>query len=278
MRSTYPFSIFLLPVTALQIPSIFIDFYAPQDSLLLNETSIPNDDGHDLLKRDGNCPDNFNSCSTYAKGNGGACCTVGSVCTKDSGNNIACCPIGAKCTGSVTAGSGTAAGGAVFGSPTTTGTGTSTSSNTATITSGSGTASYVQNTFFPFPYIPTTYSNSAACNTAYSACQANLAACTNALGGNAFGVTVVAPGGGGVTVTPTAANVGSASASSVCESLSSEACYNIQSGNCAQFGTGSGGQFVVATKTNMGATARQTGKCMAAAGILAGLGIAGGIM
>jgi hypothetical protein len=87
-------------------------------------------------------------------------------------------------------------------------------------------------------------------------------------------VTVVAPNGGGVTVAASATNVGSASATSICSSLSSQACYNLQSANCAQFGTGteSGGQFIVATGTNVGA--RQTVGCMAAAGVMAGLGIA----
>lgn len=77
-----------------------------------------------------------------------------------------------------------------------------------------------------------------------------------------------------MTVTPTVANVGIASATSICSSLSSEACYNIQSSNCAQFGTGTttGGQFIVATNTNMGT--RPTG-CYAAVGVVAGLGIAG---
>ena len=93
--------------------------------------------------------------------------------------------------------------------------------------------------------------------------------------GNSYGVTVVAPNGAGVTVAPTLTNVGSASATSICSSLSSVGCYNIQSGNCAQFGSGtaSGGTFIVADST--GAAARPTMGCFAAAGVVAGLGFAG---
>lgn len=78
-----------------------------------------------------------------------------------------------------------------------------------------------------------------------------------------------------MTVAPTLANVGVASATSICSSLSSVGCYNIQSDNCAQFGSGtqSGGNFVVADKTGGGA--KPTMGCMAAAGFVAGLGIAG---
>lgn len=276
MRFSYLLSLILLPASALQIPPIIADFYAPLDALLLNETSIPQDQSHDLLKRDGNCPADHNSCSTLAKADAGACCTAGTFCTTDHAKNIACCPSGATCTGTVTLGAaGTASGGGlVFGATTT--------SNIPAMTTGSttttGTASYVQNAYFPFPYIPTTYVNSAACNTAFSACQSNYAACTNDLMGNSFGVTVVAPNGGGVTVAPTMANVGAASATSICSSLSAEACYNIQSGNCAQFGSGttSGGSFIVADQT--GAGARPTMGCMAAAGVMAGLGLAGQIL
>jgi hypothetical protein len=154
------------------------------------------------------------------------------------------------------------------------GTGTATTTTTtntdATIT---GTASYVSNTYFPFPIIPTTYVNSAACNSAFSACQANYAACTNDLQGNTFGVTIVAPNGAGVTVAPTAQNLGEASATSICNSLSSEACFGIGSGSCAVFGTATttGGSFIVGGTTN--AAARPTVGCMAAAGMMAGFGL-----
>jgi hypothetical protein len=81
--------LFLLPISALQIPSILAPFYEPHldDSLLLsNESLIPTE--HDLLKRDGNCPTGFNSCSTFAAADAGACCTQGSFCTTDHAKNV----------------------------------------------------------------------------------------------------------------------------------------------------------------------------------------------
>ncbi|KAF4633575.1 hypothetical protein G7Y89_g4542 [Cudoniella acicularis] len=201
--NTLTTSFFLLPISisisALQIPSVFAPFYEPHiDSLLTsNETIIP--DTNELLKRDGNCPVNYNSCSTLAANDGAACCTQGSVCTRDKANNIACCNIGATCTGTINQGTPaatttTSGGGAVFGTTTTAAT-TTTAGTTATITNA---ASVVPNAYFPFPYISTTYVNSAACNSAFQACQANYAACTADLqgGSSGFAVTIVAPQGG----------------------------------------------------------------------------------
>ncbi|PSS20151.1 hypothetical protein M430DRAFT_58033 [Amorphotheca resinae ATCC 22711] len=264
--------VFFIPISALQIPPLLAPFYEPYlqaNSLLIsNETLTPN--SHDLLRRDGGCPANYDSCSTLGAANGGACCTAGSVCTFDGGRNIACCPIGAKCTGQLSiATATTTAAGLTLGSATTTspggfifGTTTTPSSTTPTTT---GSASLVSNPYFPFPYIPTTYANSVACNSAFSACQANFAACTNDLVGDRFGVTVVAPGGGGVTVAPTATNLGSMSAASICSSLSQEACYGIQSSNCPPFGPATNGGFGVPTN----AAPRPT----LMAGMMAGLGL-----
>ncbi|PBP26968.1 hypothetical protein BUE80_DR002228 [Diplocarpon rosae] len=267
----------LLPVSAFQIPSILAPFYEPytEKSILLSNDSISSEPG--LLKRDGSCPANFNSCTTFRDSAGGACCTAGSVCTTDRSENIACCPTGASCTGSLDIATATATSGAVLGGGTVAaGTTAGTSTNpAATIT---GTVSYVANGFFPFPYIPVSYINSAACNSAYNDCQSNYAACTIALGGSGggiagFGVTIVAPNGG-ITATPTMQNLGLASATSICSSLSSVGCYNIVSTNCAQFGTGTEIGFVTGT-TNNGA-ARPTAAvkgCYAAAGVVAGVGL-----
>jgi hypothetical protein len=76
-----------------------------------------------------------------------------------------------------------------------------------------------------------------------------------------------------VTVSPTVQSLGSASATSICSSLSSQACYNIQSSNCAQFGDGAGGSFVISATGNGAAGARPTMGCMAAAGVVAGMGL-----
>ncbi|KAH7329984.1 hypothetical protein BKA65DRAFT_47334 [Rhexocercosporidium sp. MPI-PUGE-AT-0058] len=298
MRSSTPttraayLSLLLLPISALQIPSILAPFYEPyieidaDSSILLSNTSLSSSpqQHHDLLKRDGNCPLNFNSCSTFRDSAGGACCTAGSFCTTDRARNIACCPTGATCTGSLdiatatTTGTGIG-GGAVFG----TGTGTTTTTGTtATITTpptitDSTPVTYVANAFFPFPYIPTTYANSAACNSAFQACQTNYAACTSALdgsganaGGAGFGVTIVAPNGG-ITASPTIQSLGVASATSICSSLSAQGCYNIVSDNCAQFGTGTEVNFVPGTTGNGAAMARATGGCFV--GVMAGLGL-----
>ena len=277
-------SLFLLPISALQIPSIFAPFYEPHldNSLLISNETIIHSSENELRKRDGNCPVNYNSCSTLAKADAGACCTSGSICTLDHARNIACCPIGATCTGTIqiatgtTTTTGTGSGGFVFGTSTT----TSTSPNTATTTTSSvatatitGTVSYVNNAYFPFPYIPTTYANSADCNSAYNDCQTNYAACTVDLqGGGGNGVTIVAPGGG-TTVAVTTTNLGLASVTSICSSLSKAACYGLVTQNCPQFGT----DFIVSTTTN--GAPRQTMGCFAKvawAGV--GLGLAAGQM
>jgi hypothetical protein len=259
-------SLFLLPISALQIPSIISPFYEPRldDSLLIsNETLVPLPE-NELRKRDGNCPVNHNSCSTLAKADGGACCIAGSTCTLDHARNIACCPIGATCTGTIQIATATitSAGGVTFGATTTTST-----AATATIT---GSASYVTNPYFPFPYITTSWTNSAACVSAYSNCQTNYAACTVDLqGGGGNGVTIVAPGGG-TTVAATAVNLGIASATSICSSLSLVACHGLVTQNCAQFEA----NFVVSNTRN-GAVPRQTAACFAKvawAGV--GLGLA----
>jgi len=191
----------------------------------------------------------------------------------DKSNNIACCLEGATCTGSITRASGT---GAVLGGATTVQPGSATiTSNPATTTSNpiatitdSASVSYVANAYFPFPYIPTTYANSAECNSAYNACQTNYAACTANLEGNAYGVTVIAPGGGGVTVAPTVVAVGSASATSICSSLSGQACYSIASDSCAVFG---GGSFSNAAATGAAPRPRASMGCFAAGAMALGI-------
>jgi hypothetical protein len=269
-------TVLLLPlsISALQIPSILAPFY---EALLdTNDTSIGS--LHDLVKRDGNCPTNYNSCSTLAAADAGACCTVGSVCTTDRAKNIACCPTGATCTGTVII--ATSTGGVVLGgtTATTTGSVTSTTTTPASTTSTASTAtitsaaSLVDNSYFPFPYIPTTYSNSAACLVAWTDCQSNYAACTAELEGGAYAVTIVAPAGG-VTVSPTAQNLGTSSAVSICSSLSNVACYGLQSSICSSFGAAT---FVAATGTSAPGS-RITAGCYAGM-VVAGLGIAGQLL
>lgn len=277
MRAQYLTLLLPLTISALQLSPVFAPFY--EAVIATNDTANAS---HDLLKRDGNCPTNYNSCSTLAAADAGACCISGSTCTTDGARIIACCPTGAKCTGLVPYPSAvvvgtTGTGGAVLGgggsatTTTTTTPSTSTAAATATITSA---PSYVDNIYFPFPYIPTTYVNSASCMIAYSACQSNYAACTADLGGGGgFAVTIVAPNGGGVTVSPTVQNLGTASANSICSSLSNVGCYGIVSSNCNAFATATG--FATGTATNGGMGSRITGGCYAGVVVGVGAGIVG---
>lgn len=88
--------------------------------------------------------------------------------------------------------------------------------------------------------------------------------------------------GGGITVAPTATNLGYASATSICSSLSEEACMGLETSMCAQYGTGTG-TTTTGTATTTGNTVfvvgssnrapRPTVGCMAAVGAFAGVGL-----
>ncbi|KAL2383577.1 hypothetical protein RJZ90_002516 [Blastomyces dermatitidis] len=113
-----------------------------------------------------------------------------------------------------------------------------TSATTTPPTDPTSTRPVVPNALFPFPIIPTTFSNQDACVSAYTDCQVQYSSCTASLGG-VNGVTI--GGAGGITVPgvqPTAGNP-----VSVCSSLSTEACHGLQVGYCTAFrdGVGSGG-------------------------------------
>lgn len=184
-----------------------------------NTDSIP----AELIRRDGNCPANANSCTTLVPAAVGACCPATAACSLDAVGVLACCPYGSYCTGTI----GIPA--TVVPVVTTTGTGTTVVVNTATQTVAvvTGTVSYVPNIYFPFPYISATFGNGAACTSATAACASNYAICTAKLqGAGGYGVTVVAPGGGGITVAAAtgASNLASAVATSICSSLSSVGC------------------------------------------------------
>ncbi|KAH8889515.1 hypothetical protein GQ53DRAFT_217716 [Thozetella sp. PMI_491] len=230
------FSIFVLLACASIPPSV----HASQQPFLPAETA------RSLVKRQSGCIANTFSCSNLGSAFNGICCVNGQTCALDASNSPACCPSGAVCTGVAPAS---------FVAP------------TATV------ASFVQNPYFPFPYIAgTSFANAAQCSSAYSQCTQNYAACTSELGGGsggAFGVTIIVPGGGGTTVTGGAANLGSSSAAGICTSLSSVACSGLQQSVCT---AGSGGGFFVGTAN---AAARPTAACggaLVAAGV-AGLGL-----
>lgn len=121
----------------------------------------------------------------------------------------------------------------------------------------------------------TSFPNSAACLSAVSQCGADYSACTADLEGldsaDGYGVTIVVPGGGGVTVSPSrGSGLGTSSATSICASLSSEACSGFQSTQCYQTGTPTAG-FYVGTSN---AAPRPTANCrMAGAVVVAGVGM-----
>ncbi|KAK0628142.1 hypothetical protein B0T17DRAFT_487771 [Bombardia bombarda] len=185
------------------------------------------------------CIANFFSCADQGAVFNGVCCQTGQRCALDASNSPACCPTNAVCTG-------TAPASFVTPMPTT------------------APVSFVPNAYFSFPYIATYFVDAGACSQAVSECSANYGACTSQLdgqlGSGPYGVTIVVPGGGGTTVTGGAqVNYGTASASSICSSLSSVACSGLQPSMCTMTGTTAGG-FYFGTGTG-NAAARPTAAC-----------------
>lgn len=182
------------------------------------------------------------SCADQGSAFSGICCASGQTCALDAANSPACCPSGDVCTGTAPSS---------YKPPSTT------------------AVSYVNNQFYSFPYIATSFSNAAACSRAVSQCSANYAACTAGLeGGGAGGVTVVVPGSTTVRGS-TGATYPTSSATSICSSLSSAACSGIQDSYCT---AGATAGFSVGSAN---AAARPTGMpCVGAvfAGVAAGVG------
>lgn len=204
------------------------------------------------LRKRGSCPTDYHSCATLAADGSGSCCTKNAICSLDFASQVACCPSGAVCTGTIsiptttatttaaTAATKSSSGGFVLGGSTTTTSSTSFTSTKTTTSTAHATTTFYTNSYYNFPRIASTYSNSIACLSAYSECQTNYAICTAELAGGAFGVTISAENGG---TTVDASNTGTwelglASATSICQSLSSVACLDIQSTQCVQFGSG----------------------------------------
>ncbi|ORX93219.1 hypothetical protein BCR34DRAFT_620390 [Clohesyomyces aquaticus] len=242
---------FALFALACATPSFLADFIEP---LLEGAPAQNNDtlaeDGPELLKRQGtSCATGYNACSGL--GAPGLCCRSGSVCSADAAGHVACCPNGAACTGTIApvnpgiaTVSNTAGGAAsstvpfVIASTTTNGgvfIGTAAPTTSGFVQQGSGSTgrSTVPNQYYPFAFIPTTYTNAAACSQAYSSCQTDAASCTDALASGRQGVTVSAPNGG-ATITAIA-SLGLPSASAICSSLSGLACYGLQVEACRSF-------------------------------------------
>lgn len=95
--------------------------------------------------------------------------------------------------------------------------------------------SFVPNSYFSFPFAPTTYDNRDICSDAASACSRNYDTCVTVLeGSSGWGVTIDVPGGGGTTVGGGGAGLG-ASATPVCSSLSSRACSHLEATPCSSY-------------------------------------------
>lgn len=130
--------------------------------------------------------------------------------------------------------------------------------------SASQPISYVSNSYFSFPYALTDFDDQAACESAVEACSENFDVCTANLGGGGgnFQVTVEVPGGGGITVGGSAQDLGQASATSVCSSLSSEACSALEATSCDSYDNGAA---TIGTHVSTGAMAA----VLSAAGVAA---------
>jgi hypothetical protein len=226
----------LAPLAALAAPDVFANFepaVAPLPTPVYEamETS-PADGGLELLKRQNNaCATSYFNCAGL--GAPGLCCPRTAVCSADQAGQVACCPQGAACTGAIGA---IATGTNPSASSTVSFVIASTTSESPFVqeTNGANRGSTVQNQFYPFPYIPTTYNNAAACSSAYTSCQSDAASCTAALANGAAGVTISAPGGSGATITAIP-SVGLQSAQSICSSLSSLGCSQLTVEACAAF-------------------------------------------
>lgn len=237
-------SLFLIFSFALAAPDLFADFIEP----LLEQPTPTQDNGtsatttgahFELFKRQLGCASGYAGCGNLNAP--GLCCRTNQVCSADAVGNIACCPLNAACTGTIRPVTGaptisvpvTTTQGNPFATITTTAQPSFVQSNSAPL------RSMVPNSFYPFAFIPTTYNNAAACSSAYTTCQSDAASCTAALANGVQGVTITAPNGGTtITAIP---SLGSASATSICQSLSSLACYGLDVRACQAFGNGNTG-------------------------------------
>ncbi|KAI2629388.1 hypothetical protein GGS21DRAFT_525979 [Xylaria nigripes] len=195
-----------------------------------------------VFQKDVICPANFFSCEDKGEQFEGACCENGQTCSLDAHQGAACCPTTATCTG------------------------------VAPGIQPTKTASYVSNSYFAFPIIPTSFSNPAACTAALRDCTQNYNACVAGLtGGNTgYGVTIQVPGMPGTTVAQAQIALPSVSATAVCSTLSLEGCHGLSNGLCH---AGTQGGFTVGS-ANGGP--RPTAACMAGVVAGVGLGILGG--
>ncbi|KAF2706825.1 hypothetical protein K504DRAFT_412410 [Pleomassaria siparia CBS 279.74] len=242
-------TLFLLFAIVLAAPDLHLlsDFFEPllETSPVQGNDTIA-EDGLELVKRQGTtCATGYAGCSNL--GAPGLCCRTNQVCSADAAGHVACCPLNNACTGTIggIAGATSLHSTSTFPAATTTvssnpfATITTTSTGSFVQATNAGARSTVPNSFYPFAFIATTYTNAAACSSAYTSCQADAASCTSDLANGRVGVTISAPNGG-ATITAIQ-SIGTASAVSVCQSLSSQACYGLQVAACDRYGTGGTG-------------------------------------
>jgi hypothetical protein len=247
MRNVLVSVLLFLLTTVHASPSNFAGFIKAfqEEATLEGNDTLP---AGELLKRQSGCASGYNACAGI--GAPGLCCGSDSVCSADAAGHVACCPLNAACTGTIGGGvqatvtaTTTTSNSFVFATTTTTGdggfyVGTATASAQGASTA-SNARSTVSNPYYPFAFIPTTYTNAAACSSAYTSCQTDVSSCNAALTGGIHGVTVSAPNGG-LTVAAITGTLDAAAASQVCQSLSSQACFGLQVAACASFGSGQG--------------------------------------
>lgn len=198
----------------------YCPFLAPDTNPAPNFNGLIN---LDLFRRSSKCP---TQCSEM---NSLACCPKDTICGLDGAGNIACCPNNAACTGNLGGGEVAATAAPIAGS-------NAKPAGAAAATHAISGDSTVANSFYPYPYLPTTYANAAQCTASFSSCQMESAQCTGLLEGGGMAVTIAGPNGG---VTQAGA-MPVASAESICSSLSVEACHGLALTQCATLGGAKG--------------------------------------
>ncbi|MCJ1450390.1 hypothetical protein MMC28_000721 [Mycoblastus sanguinarius] len=245
--------------TLLVLPTALTTEYSPFLSPSIEQSfQFHNGINLNLFRRDSKCP---TSCSSMGGSGSGICCGKKTQCAIDEAGNVACCPDNAACTGTISVPGATPTGVPAAG--------TVKAASPAAMTHAITGGSTVANSYYPYPYLATTFQNAAECTSSYSSCQFESAKCTGALEGGGMDVTVSGLGGG---VTQQGA-MAPASAESICSSLSAEACHGLALTQCSTLGGAaktSGGSFVVGGSANAAPT-----RCAALYGM--GVGMAVGL-
>jgi hypothetical protein len=157
------------PILAPLLLAPLAAFAAPGDILAPFEPAVaqlPTSDNNSTLdgtpelfvRQNGNaCATNYYACA--ALNAPGLCCPKTATCTADQNRAVACCPQGAVCTGALGLPTATLTNSAATFVPASTTTTQNPFVQQTTVPNGAaGVRSTVQNAFYPFAYIPTTYS------------------------------------------------------------------------------------------------------------------------